>query len=165
MSLARWARPHHSHPRPHPQSPLDGGQALPLALIALAAGFLLVTVFALALGVYVKLSGASATGLLDYYAADAGIKRAIIPLAADPAAYPSNTSLTLTLNNRQVTVSIAPVASQIITGTGGTMKTTVTTYLVTSAAPQITIEARTEARKTDGQPTGGVRITAWKAGQ
>ena len=144
---------------------MDGGQALPLALIALAAGFLLVTVFALALGVYLKVSAASASDMLDYYAADAGIERAIVPMVADPSAYPSSTTLTLSVNNRAVSIGITPLASQTIPAANGVMTTTVTTYLVTSAVPQLTIKARAEARKTEGQPSGSVRIAAWKVGQ
>jgi hypothetical protein len=144
---------------------MDGGQALPLALIAMAAGFLLVTVFALALGVYVKISAVSASDLLDYYAADAGIERAIAPLAADPAAYPAPATLTLDVNNRPVSIAVAPLASQIIPAANDILTTTVTTYLVTSTAPPLTIKARAEASKTEGQPSGSVRITAWKVGQ
>jgi hypothetical protein len=144
---------------------MDGGQALPLALIALAAGFLLVTVFALALGVYVKISAASATDLLDYYAADAGVERALAPLVTDPAAYPSPTVLSLTLNRRSVTVNITPGASEVIPPSGNAMTATVTTYVVTSAVTAVTIKASAEARHSEGQSGASVRITAWKVGQ
>ncbi len=45
------------------------------------------------------------------------------------------------------------------------MTATVTTYVVTSAVSELTIEARAEARHIEGQAGRSVRITAWKVGQ
>jgi hypothetical protein len=145
----------------------DEGQALPIALLALAIGVILVTVFAAAVATYMQFNSSSATELLDYYTADAGIEQAIAPLAGNPSAYTSNSALTLSLNNRSASVSVAPLGSQSFRDvTSGTdITTTVTSYLVTSASGSQTITSRVEARKTDRQAVAQVRITAWRAGR
>jgi hypothetical protein len=143
----------------------ESGQALPLALIVLAVGVILVTVLILAVSVHVKLSSASASDLLDYYAADAGIERAVIPLTADPNAYPAGAAFSLALNNRTVSVAVAPLGSRVLPDPVGGMTTTVTSHLVTAQAGNITVKARSETRKVNGQPVATVHLTAWKVGQ
>jgi len=153
--------------RPAHRYNADAGQALPLALVALAVGITLITVLILAVGVYMQLSGRSASDLLDYYTCDAGIERAIVPLVSNPLAYPSNSTLTVSLNNRSATVGITPLGSQVISepGSGGTITTTVTSYLVASTTGNQTITSRVEARQAAGQATASLRITAWEVGQ
>ena len=143
----------------------DSGQALPLALIALALGVILVTILIMAVNIYMGLSSASASDLLDYYSADAGIERAIVPLVADPNAYPSATTLALTLNSRSVSVNVVPLGSQVIPDPVASLTTTITSYLVTAQTGDLNIKARAEARLIIGQPTAAVRISAWKVGQ
>jgi hypothetical protein len=143
----------------------EDGQALPLALVAMGVGVILVSVLLLAIGVYVRLNSASAGDLLDYYAADAGVERAILPLVANPTIYAGNTTLTLALNDRPVSVVIAPLGSQTIAPSGATLTTTLSTYLVTSQAGDLAVTARIEARAASGAPTATVRIIAWRSGQ
>ncbi len=145
----------------------DDGQALPLALLALAIAVLLATVFVLGLSAYQKLSASDAVYLHEYYAADGGIERALAPLATDPAAYAAPTTLTASLNNRTVVANISPagVQTSVQTWLTGTVTTTVSAYLVTSVAGQMTLTARAEVLQVAGQPTATVRLTAWTVGQ
>jgi hypothetical protein len=144
---------------------LAGGQALPLALVALAVGVIVLTLLILTIGVYTKLSSSSAGDLLDYYAADAGIERALAPLSADPNAYPASASLSLTLNGRTVSVAIAPLGTQIIADPTGGLTKTITSYMVTSQASRLAIRARSEATRVHGQSSATIRISAWRVGQ
>ena len=125
----------------------------------------MLSILALAAGVYMRLSSAAAGDLLDYYAADAGIERAIAPLAANAAAYPSASSLSLSLNQRAVAVSVAPLARQVIPDPSGGMTATVASYVVTARSGELTITARAEARQVAGQAGASVRLVAWRAGQ
>ena len=144
----------------------DPGQALVFALIALAVGVILVSVFVAGISMYLKLSTQDAASLQTYYAADAGVELAIAPLAATPDSYASSTSLSLRLNGRDVVVNVAPLGSQTSSQPtpGGSITTTVSSYLVTSSSSDLAIKARVEARKVSTQPSATVRITAWRVG-
>jgi len=135
-----------------------------MALLVLALGVIIVGMLAMAAGVYTRMSSAAASDLLDYYAADAGIERAIAPLASG-STYSGPSSLAVTLNNRSVSVSISPLGGQTLPAPSGGMTATVASYLVTSQCGELVITARAEARQVSGQPSATVRIVAWRAGR
>lgn len=148
----------------HATTDAEGGQALPLALVTLAIGVILVTTFVFAVGVYVRLSGEQATALLDYYAADAGIERARAALAANPAAFPSDTTISdSTVNGRRVTVGVRVAGGRISSEAGGAL--TIRAYVVTSRAGNTSITARLESRERDGRNVSPPRIIAWNPGR
>ena len=143
----------------------DGGQALPLALLVMGVGVILLSVLVLAVGVHMRLSSAEVSDMLAYYAADAGIERAIAPLAADPLAYPAASSLSLNLNNRSVSITITPAGQQVIPDPGGGLTTTISFYRATAQSGEIVITALAEARQVAAQPGATVRVTAWTIGR
>lgn len=139
---------------------------MPLALVALAVGVVLASLLVTLAAAYLRLSGSQTGALLDYYAADAGVERAIAPLLNDPAVYAGATTLGVNVNGRPVSVAVAPLSSQTIVepAAGGAITTTLSTYLATSTANNLVIRARLEARQIQGQVTSTVRITAWNLG-
>jgi len=151
-----------------PKRTPDSGQALPLALVSLAIGVVLVSVFIAAVGTYLRLIGEDASALLRYYAADAGIERAIAPLVTNPNAYTNDTTFSdLTISDYTPVIHIRPLGSHVVSepGPGGPVTTTVTSYLVTSTADALSVTARVEARQRSGASTATLRIRAWRVGR
>lgn len=77
----------------------EKGQAFPLALIALAAGFLLITSFLSGVSTNVLASQKFRESTVEQYAADAGVEDAIWKVAYDGAVIPPGNTLSYSLDD------------------------------------------------------------------
>lgn len=92
----------------------ENGQALVVALIALAIGVLLVAAFLLYVSASQRVSDSTRQAVVDHYAADAGVEHAIWRLSSEPGftqtvASQSPFTYTITINGETVVITITQV--------------------------------------------------------
>ncbi len=94
----------------------ESGQALVIALIALAVGILLVGAFLYSVGISQRTSLGVREAVVDHYAADAGVEHAIWRLTHEPGftqtvAANSPVVYTITINGRTVVITVTQVVT------------------------------------------------------
>jgi len=132
----------------------EEGQALPLALVALAVGTLLVTPFLANVSVNVIASRQTEEAIADRYSADAGMEWGLWWLKNDPALTTSTTYIEAPLQPTPTAIngdSFPTTEVRFVSGDGGSA-----TYDLRSQRDGRTIEGRIIAS------ASGVTIVSWQ---